>query len=127
MSVPIKRDTWIRSLLWPAVGGLVATAGALLFLDLPEPWPKVVEGAHYLFWLGLLFGACRPLRRMLRDLPRPQRVALLGFIGVMIAPGQGEKLLPQLSGVLCHSPSRITQPQSQQGPEQLVNFPHLLA
>jgi len=68
---------------WPASGGLVGTTCVLLFIELPRPWPTVVEAAHYISWL-LLLAASRPLRQLLLALPRPKQAAVLAFLGLMI-------------------------------------------
>jgi hypothetical protein len=62
---------------------MVIAMGLLLFVKLPSPWPRVLEGMIILCGVALLL-AQKPLRQALGVLRRPQRWFVGSLIGVIL-------------------------------------------
>ena len=62
---------------------MVIALGLLLFVELPSPWPRVLEGMAILCGVALLV-AQRPLRQALGGLRTPQRWLVGSLIGVIL-------------------------------------------
>ena len=78
-----KAGSWNSKRVRLAIVAMTVAIVLLFSLELPKPFPKILEYSFYVSWL-LLLSAYEPLRQLLRSLPRPQRRFLIAFTAVLL-------------------------------------------
>ena len=78
-----KAGSWNSKRVRLAIVAMTVAIVLLFSLELPKPFPKILEFSFYISWLVLL-SAYEPLRQLLRSLPRPQRRFLIAITAVLL-------------------------------------------